>query len=83
MTVADQHWNPDRYRNNAGFVATLGMPVVDLLAPKEGERILDLGCGDGALTHKLVELGCVVTGRNIVNTRFAGEVHHRLRYLAT
>jgi len=62
MTVADQHWDPNRYRTNAGFVATLGMPVVDLLAPEAGERILDLGCGDGALTHKLVELGCTVTG---------------------
>jgi trans-aconitate methyltransferase len=34
--------------------------VVDLLAPKPGERILDLGCGDGVLAKKLAELGCEV-----------------------
>jgi len=38
------------------------MPVVALLAPRDGERILDLGCGDGALSIKLVELGCTVVG---------------------
>ncbi len=57
-----QTWDPDRYARNARFVAELGAPVVDLLAPRAGERILDLGCGDGALTAKLAALGCHVTG---------------------
>lgn len=38
------------------------MPVVELLDPKPGERILDLGCGDGALTKKLIAMGCEVVG---------------------
>ncbi|QDT48062.1 Cypemycin methyltransferase [Symmachiella dynata] len=57
-----QKWDPQRYARNAGFVATLGMPVVELLAPQPGERILDLGCGDGVLTQKLAEMGCDVVG---------------------
>ena len=43
-------------------MADLGMPVVELLNPKPDERILDLGCGDGALTGKLLDLGCLVVG---------------------
>jgi trans-aconitate methyltransferase len=57
-----QHWEAQRYARNARFVADLGQPVVELLAPQPDERILDLGCGDGALTRKLVELGCRVVG---------------------
>ena len=57
-----QHWDPERYARNARFVADLGLPVVELLAPAPGERILDLGCGDGALTEKLRDLGADVVG---------------------
>lgn len=57
-----QSWDPERYARNARFVADLGMPVVELLDPQPDEHILDLGCGDGALTEKLVNMGCRVTG---------------------
>jgi len=57
-----QTWDPDRYARSARFVSELGMPVVELLAPKPGERILDLGCGDGYLTARLNALGCDVLG---------------------
>lgn len=57
-----QQWDPDRYARNARFVADLGAPVLDLLAPQPGERILDLGCGDGALTQKIAAVGAHVVG---------------------
>ena len=60
-----QEWDPSRYAKNAPFVPALGEPVLDLLNPKPGERILDLGCGDGLLTEKIVTRGADVVGVDV------------------
>jgi trans-aconitate methyltransferase len=57
-----QDWDPARYERHASFVAELGRDVVELLAPRAGERVLDLGCGDGRLTDVLAAEGCAVVG---------------------
>lgn len=60
--AAGQQWDAQAYAHNGRFVADFGAPVVEWLAPRRGERILDLGCGDGALTEQLVEAGASVLG---------------------
>ncbi|MBV9201832.1 MAG: class I SAM-dependent methyltransferase [Alphaproteobacteria bacterium] len=58
--IAKQHWSAKRYARTAHFVPALGAPVLELLAPRLGERILDLGCGDGVLTERIVAAGATV-----------------------
>lgn len=55
-------WNANLYDREHDFVARYGKDVIDLLAPKDGERILDLGCGTGHLTRAIAEMGADVLG---------------------
>lgn len=57
-----QPWDAAGYAAHAPYVPVLGAPLVDLLAPRPGERILDIGCGDGTLTQALVEAGAEIVG---------------------
>ncbi|KAJ3354735.1 hypothetical protein HDU83_004650 [Entophlyctis luteolus] len=55
-------WSPSTYATNASYVPKLGASVFETLAPKPGERILDLGCGDGVLTREISRCGSTVVG---------------------
>jgi SAM-dependent methyltransferase len=58
--IARQRWRAQTYATTAHFVPALGAAVLELLGPKPGERILDLGCGDGVLTEKIIAAGADV-----------------------
>jgi len=55
-------WKSETYLQHAAFVPGLGAAVLELLAPRPGERILDVGCGEGTLTQQIVERGAAVVG---------------------
>ena len=61
-TLSTSDWDAGDYARHGGFVAELGLAALDLLDPQPGEHILDVGCGDGALTQQIVERGASVVG---------------------
>ena len=65
-------WTSETYLRNAGYVPALGAAVLQLLDPQDGERILDLGCGEGSLTEKIVEAGATVVGIDASPEMIAG-----------
>jgi trans-aconitate methyltransferase len=57
-----QRWSASDYARNGRFVQELAGAVFAMLEPKKGERILDLGCGDGTLTAEIKASGADVLG---------------------
>src|SRR6185312_11174303 len=57
-----QTWDPEVYGEHGAFVPALAGGVLEWLNPQPGERILDLGCGDGQLTARLAAAGALVRG---------------------
>ena len=60
--MATQTWDPLAYERNGAFVHGLASGVLEWLDPQPGEYILDLGCGDGQLTRRIVQSGAHVLG---------------------
>ena len=65
-------WTSETYRTNAAYVPALGAAVLELLSPQPGERILDLGCGEGSLTERIVAAGASVVGVDVSEDMVAG-----------
>jgi trans-aconitate methyltransferase len=57
-----QTWDPDAYARDGAFVHGLAGGVLEWLAAQPGERILDLGCGDGQLTARIAAGGVEIVG---------------------
>lgn len=60
--MAHDKWNSSLYDQKHSFVYEYGKDLLSLLAPKPGERILDVGCGTGHLTAQIAAAGATVVG---------------------
>jgi len=60
--IINSDWDAALYDDKHSFVFKYGEDLVQLLAPKPGERILDLGCGTGYLTNVIAASGATVVG---------------------
>ena len=55
-------WDADKYTKDFSFVHQYGNDVAELIDCEKGSVLIDLGCGNGALTKALQEKGFRVTG---------------------
>ncbi|GAB6929325.1 class I SAM-dependent methyltransferase [Paenibacillus sp. JCM 10914] len=60
--MSEQTWKPQAYDQQLSFVSGYGKGLIEWLAPKPGEHILDLGCGTGDLAYEISASGARVTG---------------------
>ena len=55
-------WNASLYQSSHSFVWEYGRELLNLLEPKTGERILDVGCGTGQLAAEMARSGAETVG---------------------
>ena len=47
-------WQADQYGSIARFAADLATNLIDVFDPTPGQRVLDVGCGDGAFSSRRI-----------------------------
>lgn len=79
---SETRWDSTLYDESFGIITRLGAGVVELLAPQPGERIIDLGCGTGALTAQIAAAGAEVVGIDASEAMIARarELYPELRF---
>ena len=55
-------WDADKYTSDFSFVHQYGNGVIDMIAADKNSTVLDLGCGNGALSKTLRDKGFIVKG---------------------
>ena len=78
-----QTWNSNLYDKKHSYVFKYGEDLLNLLEPKPGEKILDLGCGTGHLTNLIAASGADVTGIDMSSQMIddARKNYHNLKFL--
>lgn len=80
-TTSGSEWNANQYNKTASFVYSSAFvaPVMELLDPHPGERILDLGCGSGEVTIRLSKVVEQQTGGVAVGVDFSASMIEKAR----
>lgn len=56
------NWDSNNYTDNFQFVHKYGEELIDFITVEKGSFVVDLGCGNGAITKKLSEKGFKTLG---------------------
>lgn len=76
------YWDAEKYKQDFMFVPEYGAALLDLLDAAPGARVVDLGCGNGALTEQLAARGYDVVGLDASPEMLAlaGQAHPELTF---